>query len=118
MCPPKFHPQYSYALSFLYIPVHNLGSYKCALVVRFLFGIGFLLKRNKMTNTSIYSPRLFLSFYRNQSLKSCIKQPQSYLKCQKIKIKVLWKILFYSVFIGKPQKLHLFKSSPPKMFCK
>ena len=47
-----------------------------------------------------------------------IKQPQSYLKSQKIEIKFNLEILFYTVFIGKLQatKLHLFKSSHPEMF--
>ena len=33
---PKFHPQYFFKLSVLYIPVHILGSYKWNLVVWFL----------------------------------------------------------------------------------
>ena len=63
----RFHPQYSLELSVLYIPVHILASYKCNLVVRYLFGIRLLLKRNKMTNAFIFSPRLFLVFSKNSN---------------------------------------------------
>ena len=60
----------------------------------------------------------FYFFQRIGPLKSCRKQPQSYLKSQKMEIKFNLEILFYTVFIGKLQKLHLFKSSRPEMFCK
>ena len=72
-----------------------------------------------MTNVSISSQHLFPFFFqRTDSLKSCLKQPQSYLKRQKIEIKVNLEILFYTVFIGKLEKLHLFKSSSPEMLYK
>ena len=60
----------------------------------------------------------FYFFQETNSLKPYIKQPQSYLKRQKIEIKLNLEILSYAVFIGKLQKLHLFKSSRPEMFCK
>ena len=60
----------------------------------------------------------FYFFQRTGFLKSCIKQPQSYLKSQKMEIKFNLEILFYTVFIGKLQKSHLFKSSRPKIFNK
>ena len=57
----------------------------------------------------------FYFFRRTDSLECCIKQPQSYLKNQKIEIKFVLKILFYAVFI---RRLHLFKSSRREIFCK
>ena len=45
----------------------------------------------------------FYFFQRTDSLKSYIKQPQSYLKCPKIEIKFNLEILFYTVFLGKLQ---------------
>ena len=51
-----------------------------------LFGISLLLKRNKMTDVSISFPHLFKFFQQTDSLKSCTKQPQSYLKSQDIEI--------------------------------
>ena len=60
----------------------------------------------------------FYFFQQTDSLKSCIKQPQSFLKSQKIEIRLNLEILFYTVFIGKLQKLHLFKSSRPEIFYK
>ena len=65
----------------------------------------------------------FYFFQRTGSLKSCIKQPQSYLKSKKkkkkkIQIKFILENLFYVVFIGKLQKLHLFKSSRPEILYK
>ena len=57
----------------------------------------------------------FYFFRRTDSLECCIKQPQSYLKNQKIEIKFVLKILFYAVFISK---LHLFKSSRREIFYK
>ena len=66
------------------------------------FGISLLLKRNKMTNASISSSRLFLF--------------QSYQKCQKIEIKLALEISFYTVLIVKLQKLHLFVTIYPQMY--
>ena len=55
----------------------TLGGYKC----KFLFGKSLLLNRNKMMNASISSPPLFLFFFQQtDSLKSCIMQPQLYLR--------------------------------------
>ena len=117
---PKFHPQYFLKLTVLYVPVHILGSYECNLVVWFpiLFGIRLLLKRNKITNASLSTPHLFVFFQRTDSLEPCIRQPQAYLKSQKTEIKFNSEISFYTVFIGKLQKLYLFKSSRPEMFYK
>ena len=70
-----------------------------------------------MTNASISSRRLFIFFFNElTTLKSCIKQPHSCLKTQKIEIKFNLEISFYTVFIGKLQNLHLFKSSRPGTF--
>ena len=66
-----------------------------------------------MTNVSIFSPH-----EQSDSLKSWLKQPQSYLKSQKIEIEFNLEILFYVVFVGKLKKLHLFKSRCLEMFCK
>ena len=49
-----------------------------------------------MTNVSIFSPH-----EQSDSLKSWLKQPQSYLKSQKIEIEFNLEILFYAVFVGK-----------------
>ena len=59
-----------------------------------LFGKSLLLKYNKMKHAPISSSHIFLFFQRTDSLKSCIKQPQSNLKCQKIEIKFNLEILF------------------------
>ena len=68
---------------------------------------------------SLFLLRIYFCFFqRTDSLISCIKQSQSYLKSQKIEIKFNLEILFYTVFIGKLQKVHLFKSSRPTMFYK
>ena len=53
----------------------------------------------------------FYFFQRTDSLECCIKN-------QKIEIKFVLKILFYTVFVSKLQTLHLFKSSRPAMFYK
>ena len=61
----------------------------------------------------------FLFFFQQtDSLYSSIKQPQSYLKSQKIEITFNLEILFYIVFIDTIEKVHLFKSSLPEMFYK
>ena len=60
----------------------------------------------------------FCYFQQTDSFKPYIKQPQSYLKSQKIEIKLNLEILSEAVVIGTLQKLHLFKSSRPEMFCK
>ena len=54
----------------------------------------------------------FFFFQWTDSLKSCIKQTQSYLKSQKIKNKFNLEILCNTVFIGKLQKLHFQKQLP------
>ena len=109
MCLPKFHQQYFLKPSVLYIAVHILGSYKYNLVVQFpisnvhlFFGTSLLLTCSKMTHASISSPHFFF-LQQTDSLKSCIKQSQSYLKSQKIEIKSNLEILFYTVFVGKLQ---------------
>ena len=96
---PTFYLKYSFELS-----VYILGSHKCNFVVGFpildvqyliLFGIILLLKRNKMTIASISSAGLFLFFFqRTLSLKSCIKQPKSYLKSKKIEIRFIRSFYF------------------------
>ena len=91
-----------------------ISSFRCPI----LFGISLLLKRNKMMNVSISSPHLFLFFQQTDSLKSCIKHPQSYLKSHQTEINFNLEILFYRVFIGKLQKKHLFKSSCLEIICK
>ena len=55
--------------------------------------------------------RIYFCFLQGtDSLKSSKKQPQSYLKSQKIEIKFNLEILFYTTFIDKLQKIRLFKS--------
>ena len=72
-----------------------------------------------MTNAPISSLDLFPFFFQQtDSLYSSIKQPQSYLKSQKIEITFNLEILFYIVFIDTIEKVHLFKSSLPEMFYK
>ena len=64
----------------------------------------------------LYLLRIYFYFFqRTDSLECYIKQPQSYLKNQKIEIKFVLKILLYTVFISKLQKLHLFKRSHPEI---
>ena len=60
----------------------------------------------------------FFFFQGTVSLECYKKQSQSYLKNKKIEIKFVLKILFYTVFISKLQKLQRFKSSRPDMFYK
>ena len=63
----------------------------------------------------LFLPRInFCFFQRAESLKSCIKQPQLYLKSYNIEIKFNLEILFYTIFICKLQKIHFFKSSRPE----
>ena len=55
----------------------------------------------------LYLLRIYFYFFeRTDLLKSCIKQPQSYLKTQEIEIKFNLKILFYAAFVGELQKLY------------
>ena len=121
MCIPIFHPQYFLKLSvyiFQYIFWVAINAKRWSFRCPILFGISLLLKRNKMTHSSISSSHLCLFFQRTDSVKSCIKHPQSYLKNHEIEIKSNLETLFHTVFIGKLQKIHLFKSSCPEMFYK
>ena len=71
-----------------------------------------------MENASISSMHPFLFFFNELTPSNLSKQPQLYLKNQKIEIKFVLKMLFYTVFVNKQQKLHLFTSSHLEMFCK
>ena len=122
---PKFHPQHFFKLSVLYIPVHILGSYIWNLVVQFpIFYVRFFLDQVCYSNAIKWRMHQFLLliylyfFQWTDSHKSCIKLHKSYLNSQKIEIKFNLEILFYAVFIGKLQDIHLFKNSHSEMFCK
>ena len=73
----------------------------------------FFIQRQIKWRMPQFLPRVY--FYWTNSLKSCIKQPQLYLKRQKLEIKFNLEILFYTVFIGKLPK---FRSSCREMLYK
>ena len=83
------HPHYSLELSFVYIPVHSLDSYKCKLMIRIPICDSFWNKFDTQTQENgacvyFFSASIPIFFLRTDSFKSCIKQPQSYLKGEKI----------------------------------